>query len=368
MRLVFWQNMLSPHQLPYITKLPDIIGVKEVIVVAPMAVGNERKNMGWSIGNYDGLDNVKIVIGPDDKTINLLFKDNPNESWHLFSGIHADGFVFKCLKISMTYKLNRGMITERPNTYDFKHNIENAKPYWLHRIRFRLQDYKYAKQMKVVFAMGNEAVAYFKSVNKNWQVFTFGYCTQSPKLECDIHGKINFVFVGSLSPWKAPLNIIKALDQELVADIEGIKFIGNGPLYGELEYEIKEYSLQKKVKLLGTKQQSQVPDYLSNSDILILPSVYDGWGAVVNEALQQGCYVLVSDACGASLLPQMEPKLGKIFNHKDAKNLRKCMKYCIDHLAEIRSDRPFRKQWAEENISGYAIAKYMVNCLKSIPM
>lgn len=144
------------------------------------------------------------------------------------------------------------------------------------------------------------------------------------KLEnCTVHFLPSWkhIFKMKHKPQEAPLNIIKALDQELVADIEVIKFIGNGPLYGELEYEIKEYSLQKKVKLLGTKQQSQVPDYLSNSDILILPSVYDGWGAVVNEALQQGCYVLVSDASGASLLPQMEPKLGKIFNHKDAKKM-----------------------------------------------
>lgn len=38
-----------------------------------------------------------------------------------------------------------------------------------------------------------------------------------------------------------------------------------------------------------------------NADYLILPSLYDGWGAVVNEGLQSGCKVLVSKDCGASI-------------------------------------------------------------------
>lgn len=43
----------------------------------------------------------------------------------------------------------------------------------------------------------------------------------------------------------------------------------------------------------------EIPSILSNQDILILPSIYDGWGAVVNEALQSGLYVISSNQCGA---------------------------------------------------------------------
>ena len=37
-------------------------------------------------------------------------------------------------------------------------------------------------------------------------------------------------------------------------------------------------------------------------DLLVLPSLFDGWGAVVNEALQAGMRVLCSTACGAASL------------------------------------------------------------------
>ena len=36
-----------------------------------------------------------------------------------------------------------------------------------------------------------------------------------------------------------------------------------------------------------------------NHDVLTLPSVFDGWGAVVNEAASQGCALMLSDRVGA---------------------------------------------------------------------
>ena len=75
--------------------------------------------------------------------------------------------------MSMKYNLHRGMITERPNTYNFKWNIRNGKPYWMHRLRFMIQDRKYAKKMEHVFAMGSEAVDYFNSENINPQLVCF---------------------------------------------------------------------------------------------------------------------------------------------------------------------------------------------------
>ena len=34
MRIVFWQNCISPHQMPFITRLADDPRVDEVVVVA----------------------------------------------------------------------------------------------------------------------------------------------------------------------------------------------------------------------------------------------------------------------------------------------------------------------------------------------
>ena len=39
---------------------------------------------------------------------------------------------------------------------------------------------------------------------------------------------------------------------------------------------------------------------MAAADVLVLPSRFDGWGAVVNEALMVGTPVICSDRCGAS--------------------------------------------------------------------
>jgi glycosyltransferase involved in cell wall biosynthesis len=39
---------------------------------------------------------------------------------------------------------------------------------------------------------------------------------------------------------------------------------------------------------------------MAQADCLVLPSVHDGWGAVISEALMVGTPVICSDACGAA--------------------------------------------------------------------
>lgn len=49
------------------------------------------------------------------------------------------------------------------------------------------------------------------------------------------------------------------------------------------------------VKVLG--HRSDVPQLMRNSDILVLPSIEEGFGLVVAEAMASGCVPLISEAC-----------------------------------------------------------------------
>lgn len=365
MRIVFWQNCLSPHQLPYIAHLMDDKRVDEVVVVADEAVSESRKNMGWNVGNYVGLERCGIVMHPNDDEINALFSQRQEESWHLFSGIHGFPYLFHCLEISLGYNVKRGMITELPNTFAF--GRKNGKPLWLHKLRFFLQDRTYAKHMDKVFAMGKKAVSYFQSVNNSWAVYPFMYCTQPQEGTCFPvgQGATKFIFVGSLSYWKAPTALSSSLASCLRKNekFNGIlTYVGDGVLRTQLEKYIKDNDLQDHVVLAGFQSQTEVPRWMQKNDILVLPSIYDGWGAVVNEALQAGLYVVCSDACGAADLLNDE-KLGKVFRAGDANELSDIMKWCYDNIVVIRSNANWRRQWANECIDGAVLATYMVDCL-----
>ena len=368
MRIVFWLNCLSPHQLPYIIHLMDDERVDDVVVVAGETVSGARKEMGWNVEQYDGLDKCKVYVHPHDKIIDSLFADRQRDSQHLFSGIRADRFVFKCLQMSLIYHLRRGLISERPNKYDFKHNIPNAKPYWLHRMRFWLRDKKYAKCIQTVFAMGHEAVEYFQSLGMQWQVFPFCYCTHPLSIteEQPVSEDVlpRYLFCGSLSLRKDPSAIVQALSIIDANKLGGVNMIGDGLLRCSLESEIKKLNLENKVHILGMKPQTEIPMFMYHSDIFILPSVYDGWGAVVNEALQAGCFVICSDAAGASDLLLQDDRLGKVFHRKNVNQLADYMHWCNEHIQDIRNNRNFRIKWADDHISGKVVAQYMIDCLE----
>lgn len=368
MRIVFWQNCLSPHQLPYIAHLMDDKRVDEVIVVADETVSEDRKNMGWKVDNYPGLERCGIVMHPDDGEIRALLEQRQEDSWHLFSGIHGFPYLFHCLEISLEYKVKRGMITELPNTFAF--GRKNGKPLWLHRLRFFLQDRKYAKHMNKVFAMGKRAVGYFKSVDKGWSVYPFMYCTQPLEGTCFSvrQGPTKFIFVGSLSYRKAPAVLSCSLASCLRKNkaFEGkLTYVGDGALRQKLEQFVKKHDLQDYIVLAGFQPQTDVPKWMIKNDILVLPSIYDGWGAVVNEALQAGLYVVCSDACGAADLLKDE-RLGKVFHAGDIGQLSDIIAWCNKNIEIIRHNAEWRRQWADEHISGKVVAKYMVDCLSNI--
>ena len=60
---------------------------------------------------------------------------------------------------------------------------------------------------------------------------------------------------------------------------------------------------------------------IAAADLLALPSRWDGWGLVVNEALAVGVPVIASNACGASDLIRQDVN-GYVFTSEDAASLR----------------------------------------------
>src|SRR5437870_11248743 len=60
---------------------------------------------------------------------------------------------------------------------------------------------------------------------------------------------------------------------------------------------------------------------MDSADLLVLPSRYDGWGAVINEALMSGIPAICSDNCGAADLVRSSVQLGAVFRAGSAIDL-----------------------------------------------
>jgi glycosyltransferase involved in cell wall biosynthesis len=77
-------------------------------------------------------------------------------------------------------------------------------------------------------------------------------------------------------------------------------FAGEGPLRSSLEAEASACGVTSRVRFLGFVNQTQLPSTYTACDLLVLPSSYDAFGVVVNEAMLCGCPVAASDHVGAA--------------------------------------------------------------------
>jgi glycosyltransferase involved in cell wall biosynthesis len=110
-------------------------------------------------------------------------------------------------------------------------------------------------------------------------------------------------FFGKLISKKNPTLLLQAVPF-LQADLKAkttLLFVGSGVLEAEMKEQARQ--LEKwgtKSIFAGFINQSCLRDFYAATDIVVLPSRREGetWGLVVNEALQAGCAVAVSDAVG----------------------------------------------------------------------
>jgi glycosyltransferase involved in cell wall biosynthesis len=60
-------------------------------------------------------------------------------------------------------------------------------------------------------------------------------------------------------------------------------------------------SARERIRYEGFMAAESLPEYFGRSDVFVLPSRYDGWGVVVNQALATGVPIITTDAVGAGL-------------------------------------------------------------------
>ena len=106
------------------------------------------------------------------------------------------------------------------------------------------------------------------------------------------------LFCAKLQPWKRPLDLLRAF---AAAEIpcSTLLFAGDGPLRGRIEAEARALGLSQRVRVLGFVNQSQLPAIYRASDVMVIPSEYEPFGLVVNEAMLCGCAVIASNKVGA---------------------------------------------------------------------
>jgi glycosyltransferase involved in cell wall biosynthesis len=144
-------------------------------------------------------------------------------------------------------------------------------------------------------------------------------------------------------------------------------FIGDGDQREILEARARTVDWHS-IKFLGFKNQTELPKYYDLCDVLVLPSVFEPWGLVINEVMNAGRAVVVSDqvGCGPDLVKSGEN--GYVFKTGDVGGLREALENIMSNDQKCRamghkSLEIIAKWGLDEDVAGLeqALASVMEN-------
>lgn len=365
MKIICWQSVLTEHQIHTLRALERLVGEPIEFVLGRRELA-ERKSQGWTPVDLAGLS----------------VHDLPKEGWwqvgagllrrypdalHLFNGMWSDRRFFPLLLLAQLHGVNTGLMTE-----PFSDSIQSyfgVRQRWMDAVKayarplaYRIAGQLVARRMSVVFAISVKAVTQFRAIkSKNDTVFPFGYFvptvvgTEARNRRSEDATGLRLVFIGSLIERKGLPTLLKAVrvcraaGGAVLLDVFGP---GNPPA---------PESVPQGVAFRGAVAFGEAQALVRNYDVLVLPSLHDGWGVVVNEALLQGVPVIVSDAVGARTLVE-KSGAGSVFPSGDADGLAAV-------ISRLVRTPQLLGQWREAaanfqmQLSPEVAANYLYDCL-----
>ena len=110
--------------------------------------------------------------------------------------------------------------------------------------------------------------------------------------------QVVLLYCGQLIERKGVDVLIRALEAAELPEAR-LVIVGDGPLRDRLR-ELANTRLKDRVLFSGNVPYDRVPEYYLAADLFVFPTLYDGWGVVINEACAAGLPVICSRAAGAA--------------------------------------------------------------------
>lgn len=126
-------------------------------------------------------------------------------------------------------------------------------------------------------------------------------------------------------------------------------------------------NLPESIQFCGSIPRTELKHHYRKADVLVFPTLCDGFGMVVTEAFAQGLPVITTNQAGAADLVAHGVN-GLIVPARDARALAAALDWCMHHRAELQEmrqaalDTAARWQWSDYR---RALVKALINDLKN---
>lgn len=133
----------------------------------------------------------------------------------------------------------------------------------------------------------------------------------------DVDRDVDILWAGRMLDWKHPEDLITIVEhrKEENKPVHAV-LIGDGPEKEKMEHQISRLGLEQQIQVLGARPYTEVYQWMKRSKIFLFSSDHhEGWGAVLNEAMQSGCACLAAKEAGSTNWLIQDGETGLIYDH-----------------------------------------------------
>ena len=303
-RIITWQPVLTDHQAYTYEEMQRQSGMPVIAMVTKLE-DETRRAQGWSDTKVNNLQRCLIPNrGFFFKGISTLIKNR--DQVHIFGSAFGDPRLILLLWFSTMLRIECYLVSEPYSPVSFGYFTDRI--FLFDRIKNFLRPYVYKGyglllkgRLSGVFTISDLAFSQYKKAGiSEKKLFPFGYfipaVTGGDNYEISQSKRFRIVFVGSLIPRKGLSVLIEAV---LLAIEKGVDF--QLDVYGPGDPSGFAFD-DDRIFYKGLIPFGDTQIYLRGYDLFVLPSHYDGWGVVINEAIYSDVPVVCSDQVGARTL------------------------------------------------------------------
>ena len=329
MNIVFVSNAITPHQIPICDELTALKGVS-VKFLESINIDKNTLPIGWRAScKRDYVISYDFICRNRDAIIEEI--------------LAADVVLYGSGDFSLLKKrLSAGNLTFLYSERIYKNLKQVLK--WPYHLWKYSRMYGRHENLYLLCASAFSAADYRKAGCFKDKAYKWGYFTEvndfdmEESLDVSMSGTAHLIWCARFLTWKHPELPVKMA--RILKD-KGYRFTldmyGSGVELENTKNLAKESGVEDIISFKGDTPNKDVLSAMRNHDIFLFTSdKNEGWGAVANEAMSNGCVLVGSSAIGSVPFLVEDGVNGCIFQSEDVDSLTSKVEWLLQHRKEMK--------------------------------